>query len=145
MIKPRRIVTAIDFSEASLFAMETALCLLSDEGGTLILVHVLEFPHAIDPIGVLEPSIAEVRDEAIDRLDDLIPENLPAGIEFEKVVLQGTPAKTIAKLAREKSADLIVAGTHGRKGLARVLLGSTAESLLREAHCQVLVAKHVPL
>ena len=56
-------------------------------------------------------------------------------------LLTGPPADTIADFAEEKGADMIIVGTHGRKGLARVFLGSTAESLLREAPCQVLVVK----
>ena len=60
----------------------------------------------------------------------------------EAAALEGKPAKMIADFAREKDADLIVVGTHGRTGLDRLLMGSTAEGLLREAPCQVLVVKH---
>jgi len=50
-------------------------------------------------------------------------------------------ARSIAQFAEEKEADLIVVGTHGRKGLSRMLMGSTAETLLRQAPCKVLVVK----
>jgi len=141
MLQPRNIIAAIDFSGSSLLAMETALSLAPDRGGTLCLLHVLEVPRGIDPIGVLQPSIAELDAEALDRLQELVPENLDKDIRIERFVVRGSPAKMIANQARERAADLIVVGTHGRKGLARMLLGSTAESLLRHSPCQVLVVK----
>lgn len=57
------------------------------------------------------------------------------------VLTEAAPAKAIAEFAQEKDADLIVVGTHGKKGVTRALLGSTAESLLRQSPCQVLVVK----
>ena len=54
---------------------------------------------------------------------------------------EGDPATAILEVARENSADLIVIGTHGRKGLLRILMGSVAESVLRGATCPVLVVK----
>ncbi len=141
MLQPTNIVAAIDFSESSLLAMETALGLLPEQSGRLCLLHVLEVPRGIDPIGVLQPSIEELEAEAYERLQELVPDNPEKEIQIERVVVRGSPAKTIAAQARERSADLIVVGTHGRSGLARMLLGSTAEALLRKAPCQVLVVK----
>jgi len=141
MLQPTNIIAAIDFSESSLLAMETALGLVPDQGGRLCLLHVLEVPRGIDPIGVLQPSIEELEAEAYERLKELVPDNPQKDIQIERVVVRGSPAKTIAAQARERRADLIVVGTHGRSGLARMLLGSTAEALLRKAPCQVLVVK----
>ncbi|UCF36528.1 MAG: universal stress protein [Acidobacteriota bacterium] len=145
MVPPKTIVAAIDFSEYSLMALETAFHLLpDDEESTLILLHVLEIPKSIDPIGLLKPSLEELSAEALERMEDLIPLNRSGKIAIQRLAIQGAPAKTIAKAADENGADMILVGTHGRKGLARVLLGSTAEALLREAPCQVLVVKHHP-
>jgi nucleotide-binding universal stress UspA family protein len=141
MVRPKRVIAAIDFSESSLLAMETALHLMPDTGGLLWLLHVLEMPRGIDPIGVLQPSIDELEAEALERLQDLIPDNPEKEMSIERRVVRGSPAKTIAHQAKESEADLIVVGTHGRTGLARMLLGSTAEALLRKAPCQVLVVK----
>jgi nucleotide-binding universal stress UspA family protein len=141
MLQPKKIIAAIDFSESSLLAMETALGLVPDRGGVLYLLHVLEVPRGIDPIGVLQPSIEELDAEALERLQELVPDNPDKDVQIERLVVQGSPAKTIAGQAREHSADMIVVGTHGRSGLARMLLGSTAEALLRQAPCQVLVVK----
>ena len=141
MVRPERVIAAIDFSESSLLAMETALHLMPETGGFLWLLHVLEMPRGIDPIGVLQPSIDELEAEALERLQELIPDNPEKEMRIERRVARGSPAKTIAHEARETDADLIVVGTHGRTGLARMLLGSTAEALLRKAPCQVLVVK----
>lgn len=141
MHQPTKIIAAIDFSESSLLAMETALSLVPDQGAVVYLLHVLEVPRGIDPIGVLQPSIEELDAEALERLKELIPDNPDKDVRIERLVVRGSPAKTIASQARERSADLIVVGTHGRTGLARMLLGSTAEALLRQAPCKVLVVK----
>ena len=63
------------------------------------------------------------------------------GLAAEGTVLEGHPAEVIANLAREKNADLIVSGSHGRTGLERILLGSTSERILNETPCAVLVVK----
>ena len=141
MIKPENIVAAIDFSESSLLAMETALNLVSETGGVLHLLHVLEVPKGIDPIGVLQPSLQELEEEALKRLKELVPDNPEEGTEIVRAVMRGSPARMIAQFAKEKQTDLIVVGTHGRTGLARMLMGSTAEALLRKAPCKVLVVK----
>ena len=141
MVKPDNIIAAIDFSESSILAMETALNLIPETGGTLCLLHVLEVPRGIDPIGVLQPSIEELEAEALARLEELVPDNPDKDVQIEQLVIRVSPAKTIAKQARQRESNLIVVGTHGRTGLARMLLGSTAEALLRQAPCQVLVVK----
>jgi nucleotide-binding universal stress UspA family protein len=65
--------------------------------------------------------------------------SLPAStLEF---VQRGGPAETIAKVASEWGADLIVIGSHGRTGVRRVLLGSVAEGVVRSAPCPVLIAR----
>ncbi|HEY3131407.1 MAG TPA: universal stress protein [Acidobacteriota bacterium] len=141
-MKLNSIVVATDFSEASLIAVETAFSLTFETDATLYLVHVVEQPVGIDPvIGVFGPSPEELFLEDRKQLDALIPYNMRRRLNIEKVALTGAPAKVIADFAREKEADLIVVGTHGRKGLDRIFMGSTAENLLRHAPCQVLVVK----
>jgi nucleotide-binding universal stress UspA family protein len=141
MLQPKNMIAAIDFSESSLLAMETALGLAPDQGGKLCLLHVLEVPRGIDPMGVLQPSIEELEAEALGRLQELVPDNPEKDIQIERLVVRGSPAKVIAAQAKERAADLIVVGTHGRTGLARMLLGSTAEAILRSTPCKVLVVK----
>lgn len=100
-------------------------------------------------VGVAGPSLETLSHEQELRLQGLVPRNYSGKFKIETEVLVGSAAAEIANFAREKMADLIVVGTHGRKGLTRMLLGSTAEALLRRAPCQVLVVKpkmspHVP-
>jgi universal stress protein A len=58
--------------------------------------------------------------------------------EIEKVVLKGIPYEELTRFAGEQAIDMIVLGTHGRKGLDRMLFGSTAEQVVRYAPCPVL-------
>jgi len=60
----------------------------------------------------------------------------------EVLWVEGPPAPEIVRVAREQSADLIVVGTHGRGLLARAILGSVADRVVRSAHCPVLVVTH---
>ena len=145
----QKIVVATDFSEASLTALETAYDLSLQGGHTLYLVHVIE-PYLVagDPTAMLHPSVERTYQEARDRLEALIPEEW---IDEEKakslvvkssVLLASSPAQAMTRFAQDKNADLLIVGTHGRKGLTRMLMGSTAESLLRRSPCTVLVVKH---
>jgi universal stress protein A len=141
-MKLNRIVVATDFSDVSLVAVEAAFNLDLGSDSTLYLLHVLETPGGIDPIaGWVRPSNAELYEEAMDRLGSMVPANSLKEMRIERHVVTGSPVREIARFAKEREADMIIVATHGRTGLARVVMGSTAESLLREAPCQVLVVK----
>ncbi len=135
------VIIATDFSEASLLALETGLRLAQDSEAQVHLLHVLNPPVGMDPMGTVTPSIPDLEKAAKSQLENLVPENVPEGVTIHPVVLRGSPPKTIATFAREKDADLIVVGTHGRTGLGRLFMGSTAEALLRQAPCHVMVVK----
>ncbi len=66
---------------------------------------------------------------------------MDARIPVHHVLLEGDPASEIVRYAEEQVVDLIVMGTHGRSGLERLLMGSVAEKVMREAPCSVLVVK----
>lgn len=141
-MKLNRIVVATDFSDVSLVALEAAFNLDLGSNATLYLLHVLEMTVGIDPtVGWIRPPNDDLYDEAMKQLCSLVPENSPKKMTIERHIVAGSPITEIARFAKEKDADLIVVGTHGRTGLARMLMGSTAEGLLREAPCQVLVVK----
>jgi nucleotide-binding universal stress UspA family protein len=76
-----------------------------------------------------EDAVKAVRDQA------------PEGVDVETKVLEGNPAVEITKFAADNGVDLIVMGTLGKSGIDRILLGSTAEKVIRIAHCPVLVIK----
>jgi nucleotide-binding universal stress UspA family protein len=87
-------------------------------------------------------AYAEAADQAADeaqrRLDHLIFGYRDARVPLEAVLRCGEPVDQVVNTAKQLHADLIVVGTHGRKGLARAVLGSVAESVVRNAPCAVL-------
>ncbi len=93
-------------------------------------------------VSVTTPSHGpERRAEAQTAVDLAVTHMKSKGVDAEGLVLEGQPAMTIVEVARERNADLIVTGSHGRGALERVLLGSTSERILSETPCAVLVVK----
>jgi nucleotide-binding universal stress UspA family protein len=142
MLPIRTIVHPTDFSEHSRYAFQTA-CLLAHEcAARLVVLHVVEPPVTITGSTAATPIIAEELPlpDADKRLRGVRPADpeLVVGHRLEV----GYPAETILRVARELRADLIVMGTHGRRGFGRLLMGSVAEQVLREAACPVLTLKY---
>ena len=140
----QKILVATDFSDISLHAVEKALALALSNQSKLYLLHVLELPAASPSLSVMDDVTLGWEKDARERLGRLLPDDLDTDIVTQEVTRRGNPAEEIARFASEKAVDLIVVGTHGRKGLSKLLLGSTAEKLLREAPCQILVIKPHP-
>lgn len=139
-----RIVVAVDGSEPSTWAIQFAARLARATGAELTAVHVFPEPYyspeVAIPIDELEAA-ARARGEATMR-DQCA--HVPPEVPCERVVRQGSAADHIVEAAGERSADLIVLGTHGRGRLARFILGSTAEDVVRRAHCPVMTIGHDP-
>jgi nucleotide-binding universal stress UspA family protein len=143
------IVVGVDFSPASDVAAHQALALARRAGAKLVLAHAASLPDA--PEGV--PESMQTTTEAFqkilrDRLDDdrgqlgeLGTRLGGQGAEVSHVLVDGFADDALVQAAQELHADLIVAGSHGRRGLGRLLLGSVAERLTRIAHVPVLVAR----
>jgi nucleotide-binding universal stress UspA family protein len=136
----RRIVVATDFSEGSDEALDQAIDLGRTTGATLQLVHVLEVGVEQFPYGPLFHSegtggIVAYVDRELSRRADLVK---AAGLPCETRMLEGATSEEIVREARDGAADLIVVGTHGRRGLAHMMLGSVAERVVRHASCPVL-------
>jgi nucleotide-binding universal stress UspA family protein len=79
--------------------------------------------------------------EARHTLDRILREQVPKGVEAEATVVTGNAVDGIIRFAREQNADLLVMCTHGRTGLSHVLMGSTAEAVVRQAPCPVLTLR----
>lgn len=142
-----RILVPTDFGAASDAALVCAKELALRFNARLFLLHIVEDPSATgmwtpDVYVAASPQVREtlLRD-AEQRLEAALSadegERFKAAIE----VRVGTAADGIAEFAREKTIDLIVMGTHGRRGLAHVFLGSVAERLVRTAPCPVLTIR----
>jgi nucleotide-binding universal stress UspA family protein len=143
MFAPKRILHPTDFSECSTLAFQVAIDLANQNQATLIVLHAVE---TLGPENVsygearsqLEPDA--YRQRLMDEIKQIVP---PAGssIPMEHVVVEGEPAEQIDRFALENKIDLIVMGTHGRTGLARLLSGSVMEQALRGTPCPVLVVR----
>ena len=154
----RRILVPTDFSATADAALDYAQLLAARFGATLQLLHVLDDPF-IDEGLVAEAYVsagpvlrtALLRDAQARLAQRVAPlrradqrEGSPGLIRVEAEVLFGDGAHTIAEYARDRQVDLVVMGTHGRRGVAHLLMGSVAERLVRTAPCPVLTVRHVP-
>lgn len=140
----RRILLPTDFSDRAETARAYAALLAQTFGAELHLLHVLQ-----EPIAVLPESGLAVAPPAINLSElTVAAENGLAAITVAepgriaaRVVRSGLPAEEIVRYAEEAAVDLIIQGTHGRTGLAHVLLGSVAEKVVRKAPCAVLTVR----
>jgi nucleotide-binding universal stress UspA family protein len=142
MLNIKTILLPTDFSEPSEAAFHLGCSLARDHGSRLVLLHVVTPPTVAYTEGVMLPPTEDIRDEIWAKLDEIAPPE--PGIEVERHMVEGEPSAEIMRLANESNADLIVMGTHGRRGLTRWVMGSVAEAVVRKAPCPVLTVK-VPL
>jgi nucleotide-binding universal stress UspA family protein len=141
-----RILVATDFGDAAARALAHGCELARTFGSRLFLVHVVEdisvhfgAPEYAATIGKLQSDLEE---SARDQIKELLARQDVGALDAEAAVLTlGAPASAIVSFARDKAADLIVMGTHGRGKIASILIGSVAEKVLRTAPCPVLVVR----
>ena len=138
MLPIRTILYPTDFSENSGYAFQFACALARDYGAKLVVLHVNPPPVLFYDKVVLVP-VVDPRDELLEMLNKIKPDD-PA-IAIERRLVDGEPADEIWNAAGARHADLIVMGTHGRGGLSRLLMGSVAESVSRNADCPVLTVR----
>lgn len=147
MITLHRILMATDFSDYSNEALDYAVYLARGFGADLYLLHVFEppfFSHTGVSPGVrpeVHQWIKEVKEDEIRQLNDLAEKVRHQGAKVHPVFKEGTTFLEILKTAGEIPSDLIILGTHGRTGLAHVLMGSVAERVVRKAVCPVFTVK----
>ncbi len=136
---PKTIVVPVDFSEASLAAIDTALE-IGGSGATVYVVHILPELNIGEP-GVVWQTIDNAsRTENVTReLRNRLSDDRYADLKFH--VRFGDPGYRVAELVEELGTDLIVASSHGRTGIKRWLVGSVAERIVRLAHCPVLLLR----
>jgi nucleotide-binding universal stress UspA family protein len=138
MLPIRIILHPTDFSEQSDYALRLACALARDHDARLVLLHVALPPMAVYGGDMLIPVPADSHDEERQRLDRL---QVPEAVATERRLVEGDAATEILQLIQDTGADLVVMGTHGRTGLARFLMGSVAEQIVRKAPCPVLTVK----
>lgn len=138
---PKTILVPTDFSEASNAALEVALDLAAELGASIVLLHSFEIPMLGVPDGglVLTPDVtSRVLEGAKSGLDREVGRYTTRGVPLRSVVDQAEPWRSIVTKAEELGVDLIVMGTHGRRGLPRALLGSVAEKVVRTSPVPVM-------
>lgn len=127
-----------DFSDSSLPAIRYAVELAKPFEAEVVGCHVIEPATAILP-GMKEESMDVVASRAREHMEQLLAD--ADADEFRVLIEHGNACRNIVRLARNEDVDLIVITTHGRSGLSHVLMGSTAENIVRLAPCPVLVTR----
>jgi nucleotide-binding universal stress UspA family protein len=136
-----RIIVATDFSEIADHALDYALAFAAMSGANVTIVHAYDVPVYGRPDGVLLPSpeVAEQISRAARRaLDETVERARKRCPSADGELREGDARDQITNVAEMLGADLIVVGTHGRRGVKRMLLGSVAESLVRTSSIPVL-------
>jgi nucleotide-binding universal stress UspA family protein len=144
MLTLKRILCPTDFSPPSEAALDTAIELARRFDADLELFHAQDLPAYVFPDGVLPVSpeiLSSLESAAAKELDRLAERARSAGVRITTASAFGANHVEILRRADETHADLIVMGTHGRTGLAHVLLGSVAERVVRRARCPVLTVR----
>jgi nucleotide-binding universal stress UspA family protein len=142
------ILLPTDFSECARHAVPVAAEFARLLGARIVCLHVVEpvmpavgwTPTAVGPLPVAD--MGEQLEQAAEReLPRFAGRAEFEGLDVEDVVAHGEAAAEIVRVAAERGCGMIVISSHGRTGLGRILFGSTAESVVRHAHCPVLVVK----
>ncbi len=138
-LKPRSILLATDFSEASEKALRYSLELARFYESKLCLAHVVSsLGLTMAGPGAIAACEEAVSREAADLEDSLIQTGALTGIQHKFIVRQGELWPELREIIRQESVDLLVVGTHGRHGMAKLFFGSIAEQIFRQAYCPVL-------
>lgn len=139
MIRLTQILVPTDFSDLSAAAMDYGRALAWTFGASLHLLHVVENPF-------LRPMAADphsYKTATVKRLFERLTDDDRAALHAIAVLeTSDNPAETIVTYAKAHGIDLIVMGTHGRGAMARLLMGSVAEKVVRSAPCPVLTVRH---
>ena len=139
------ILVAIDFSDSSDKAFNTALFMAKKFSARLVLVHVINEP--IDLRGFYVPHISfdkleeEIKAGAEKMMEQFCRTHFEGFDNYESLIVPVIPYQEILAVAQDKQVDMIVLGTHGRAGLDHVLFGSTAEKVVRKAPFPVLTIR----
>ncbi|MDA8424080.1 MAG: universal stress protein [Nitrospiraceae bacterium] len=141
----KTILFPTDFSNGARAAMDHAISLAKDYQAKLILLYVIQdisvaewyIPSSLSAADLVE----DMQKSAQNEMDKWGEEVAPKVKNVEKMVVRGVPFVEIIRTAKEKNADLIVIGTHGRTGIDHMLFGSTAEKVVRKAACPVLTVR----
>jgi nucleotide-binding universal stress UspA family protein len=139
-----RVLVAIDNSAPSDWAVDVGTRFCQDLDGEMRLVHVIPLE-----AGMTEDFVTAQKFEAMHRKEsaellEQVARSLPASVNVSRSLREGPAAKEVLAAAAEWDADFIVMGTRGKGRIAHLLLGSTAEAVVRESRCPVVTVGHAP-
>jgi nucleotide-binding universal stress UspA family protein len=138
------VLVGTDFSETARAALDWAIELARPLGARIALAYVYDLPLAGLPDASLmvdATTAARMSDEAQKALDAEVVRVEGRGVPVEGHLRQGDPRELLPSMALSKNAWLVVVGSHGRRGLARALMGSVAESVMRVSSVPVAVIR----
>lgn len=145
MLSFRNVLFPTDFTPHARAALKYAAAFAREGGGRIVLFSVQE--------GSVPANLLTLPERILDDPDqkwlkdirlavhDIMADPLVNGLEVEPIIVEGEPAAAIARAVHEYGIDLVTVVTHGRRGLARALWGSTAEEIIAEAPCPVLTVR----
>ena len=143
----KKILIAVDDSKYSHQAASYGFLLAQKLGATVALVHVDEFPIALnvsgdpilgDSVQVI-PDLMDIQKKSAEELFRDLKAEFGADLVQKEYILEGDIVTEIIEAAKEFEADMMVVGTHGRTGFNHFISGSVAEQITRHAHCPVLI------
>ncbi len=144
----KRILVPIDFSEPSAHALAYAAKLARSTRAELVLLHVIDQTYLAGTVALrrANPRLAELLEgqwrSAQAEMTRICARQRRTGRRVRALLRRGSPAAMIVNTAKREDADLIVMATHGRTGVAHLLIGSVAEKVVRTAACAVLTVRH---
>ncbi len=141
-----KILVPTDFSESARFALPFAIDLAERYNASIHLIHVVEpivapvdFAWGTYSYPDIEKQLSGYVEESLSKI---VAEQIPDSITTELSNLHGKPWREIIAFAKAEGMDLIVMATHGLSGFSHAIYGSTAEKVVRKAHCPVLIVRH---
>jgi len=143
-----KILVAIEPGPLADSVAKMGLSLAEKEGAKVMLLHVVDPAAHSAAMDIFEPQVGHQTDELTAKAErrgrqflDQCAREAHLKSTPEELVVTGRPAEEIIRMANDWHADLVVVGSHGRSGLERLVLGSIAETILRDSSCDVLVVK----
>ncbi len=144
MPKLQKIICALDLSEHSKTVAEYACMLAKATNASIVAVYaaptLTQYTGFHVPPNTIDSFVGEIVSGAEKAMAQFVSENFE-GVETKAEVVVGYAAEEILEIAAKEDADMIVMGTHGRKGIDRILFGSVAERVVKNSHLPVLTIR----
>lgn len=135
----KTVLVAYDFSEASQKPLRHAIAIARHYGAKFYLAHVVSsIGYTIAGPEASKLALEQTQREAQQLEQELLKSGVLAGLQYEFIVREGNVWEQLELVIRQKQVDMVVVGTHGRRNLGKLLLGSVAEQIFRHADCYVV-------